>query len=77
MDDDELREDELDEGVVRKVLDDEGESAPLSRGGLGSLRLNQLCFRAMFGVILEAGSHSRHLLMKSKKRGSLQPLRAV
>ncbi len=32
---------------------------------------------AAFGVILVAGSHSRHLLMKSKKSGSSQPLSAV
>ena len=46
-------------------------------GGLGNLLLNHACLRAAFGVILAAGSHSRHRRMKSRKRGSSQPFKAV
>merc|ERR1712012_97839 len=66
LDDDELG--------VRNVPDGLSE---LSRGGRGSLLLSHACLRAALGVILVAGSHSRHRRMKSVNRGSSQPLRAV
>lgn len=65
---------ELDEFGVCSVP--EGLSAT-SCGGLGNLRLSQACLRAALGVILAAGSHSRHRRMKSRKSGSSHPLRAV
>lgn len=46
-------------------------------GGRGSLRLNQACLKADEGFIRVAGSHSRHLRMKSRNKGSSQPFRAV
>jgi len=49
----------------------------VSCGGRGSRLLSQACLRAAVGVIRVAGSHSRHRRMKSRKRGSSQPLRAV
>lgn len=49
----------------------------LDAGGRGSLLRSQACRRAALGVILVTGSHSKHLLIKSKKRGSSHPLRAV
>ena len=46
-------------------------------GGRGSLRLSQACLRAALGVILAAGSHSRHRRMKSRNSGSSHPFSAV
>lgn len=77
VDDEEFLDDDEDDGVVRMVLDEEGESDILSKGGLGSRLLSQLCLRAMLGVNLSAGSHSKQRRIKSRKRGSLQPLRAI
>lgn len=74
---DEFLDDEDDGMLRRTMLDDEGESAPLSKGGFGNRLRNQLCFSAMFGVILCVGSHSRHRRMKSRKSGSLQPFSAT
>ena len=75
--DEEFLDEEEEEGVLRRVLEEEGESAPLSRGGLGNRLRNQLCLSAMFGVILCAGSHSRQRRMKSRNSGSLQPFSAT
>lgn len=44
-----------------------------SLGGRGSLRRSQACLRAELGVIRDSGSHSKHLWMKSKNKGSSQP----
>ena len=46
-------------------------------GGLGSRRRNHACRSACGGVIRVAGSQSRQRFMKSRNRGSSQPLRAV
>ena len=46
-------------------------------GGRGSRRLSHACRSAAVGVIRVTGSHSRHRRIKSKNRGSSQPLRAV
>jgi len=59
---------------VRRVPDGLSE---FSCGGRGSLLLSHACLRAALGVILVAGSHSRHRRMKSVNRGSSHPLRAV
>jgi len=64
----------LEELGVRKVPEGDSE---LSCGGLGSLLRSHACLRAALGVILVAGSHSRHLRMKSRNSGSSQPLSAV
>lgn len=77
VDEDEFLDEEDEDGVFHWVLEDEGESEFLSKGGFGNRLLNQLCLSAIFGVILWAGSHSRHLRIKSKKRGSLQPFNAA
>lgn len=44
-----------------------------SFGGLGNRLLNQACLKAALGVIRASGSHSKHLCMKSKNRGSSHP----
>ena len=51
--------------------------SPNTWGGRGSLLRNHACLNAALGVILVAGSHSKHLRMKSRKRGSSQPFSAV
>ena len=56
----------------------EGESvAPTAGGGRGRRLRSQACLRAELGFILVAGSHSRQRRMKSRNKGSSQPLRAV
>jgi len=65
---------ELEEFGVLKVPDGLSE---LSWGGRGKRLRSHACLNAAFGVILVAGSHSRHLRMKSRKSGSSQPFSAV
>lgn len=46
-------------------------------GGLGSRLLSHGWRSAWLGVILSAGSHSKHCLRKSRKSGSSQPFKAA
>lgn len=79
-----LVREELEAVGVLNIDDDVEFSVPLglsvlppTGGGRGSLRLSQACRRAELGFIRVAGSHSKQRLMKSKNKGSSQPLRAV
>lgn len=59
----------LDEEVLSPVV--------VPDGGFGSRLLSQEWRSAWLGVILSAGSHSRHCLRKSRKSGSSQPFNAA
>ena len=74
----EMEEMALSEVAVAR-LDDEVFSpvVVLPAGGLGSRLLSHGWRRAWFGVILSAGSHSRHCLRKSRNSGSSQPFSAT
>ena len=74
VEDDVERVEELADGVAR--IEEAGDSF-LSRGGLGKRRRSQPWRNAWEGVIRAAGSQSKHRSIKSRKRGSAQPLRAV